>query len=42
MKTKEDSVGIFVVFNGDNKFEIGEGNDKHNVLMERKLCTCRA
>lgn len=41
-ENKEDSVGTFMVFNGDDGFEIGEGNDKHTVLMERKLCTCRA
>ena len=31
-----------VVFNGDQGFEIGEGDDKHTVILDKKLCTCRA
>ena len=30
-----------VVFNGENGFEIGEGDDKHTVFLDKKLCTCR-
>ncbi|XP_050210040.1 uncharacterized protein LOC126660525 [Mercurialis annua] len=30
------------VFNGDHGFEIGDGDDKHTVLLNRKACTCRA
>ena len=41
-ENKEDSVGTFIVFNGDDGFEISEANDKYTVLIERKLCTCRA
>lgn len=39
---KENSVGCKAIFNGDDGFEIGEGEDKHTVHIDRQLCTCRA
>ena len=30
-----------VVFNGENGFEIGKGDDKHTIFLDKKLCTCR-
>lgn len=30
-----------VEFNGDNGYEITEGDDRHTVCLERKRCTCR-
>ena len=31
-----------VVFNGDVGYEIGEGDDKHTVFLDKNLCTCRS
>ena len=39
---KESATGCKVVFNGDDGFEIGEGEDKHTIFLDRHLCTCRA
>ena len=30
------------MFNGVNGYEIGEGQDKHTVLLDKEMCTCRA
>ena len=30
-----------VIFNGDTGYEIGEGDDKHTVFLDKQLCTCR-
>ncbi|XP_057774982.1 uncharacterized protein LOC130993960 [Salvia miltiorrhiza] len=38
---KEDSISCQVLWNGDNGYEVGEGLDKHTVLLDRRLCTCR-
>eukprot|EP00257_Ricinus_communis_P016400 XP_015574566.1 uncharacterized protein LOC107261236 [Ricinus communis] len=38
---KENASGCRVVFNGQDGYEIGEGNNKHTVFLDRKLCTCR-
>ena len=38
---KEKALGCEVVFNGDVEFEIGDGEDKHTVFLDKKLCTCR-
>ena len=38
---RELTLGCEVVFNGDVGFEIGEGEDKHTVYIDKKLCTCR-
>ncbi|XP_050232965.1 uncharacterized protein LOC126681470 [Mercurialis annua] len=35
------SLGCKAVWNGDHGFEIGEGDDKHTVFIDKKLCTCR-
>lgn len=39
---KEAAFGCKVIFNGADGYEIGEGNDKHTVHLEKHLCTCRA
>ncbi|XP_050210068.1 uncharacterized protein LOC126660546 [Mercurialis annua] len=39
---KDMSLGCKAVWNGDHGFEIGEGDDKHTVFIDKKLCTCRA
>ena len=38
---KENALECEAVFNGDVGFEVGEGDDKHIVFIDRKLCTCR-
>ena len=38
---KEKALGCEVVFNGDVGFEIGDGEDKHTVFLDKKLCTYR-
>ena len=30
-----------VIFNGDDGYEIREGRNRHNVLLAKKMCTCR-
>ncbi|XP_065855345.1 uncharacterized protein [Euphorbia lathyris] len=30
-----------VEWNGDDGYEVSEGQDKHAVMLEKKLCTCR-
>ncbi|CAH9131929.1 unnamed protein product [Cuscuta epithymum] len=39
---KEAASGCNVIFNGDVGFEIGEGTDKHTVVLDKMVCTCRA
>ena len=39
---KDNCIGCKVVFNGEVGYEIGEGQDKHTVFLDKYLCTCRA
>ena len=39
---KELSMRCNLFFNGDDAYEISEGDDRHNVFLARKQCTCRA
>ncbi|CAH9123613.1 unnamed protein product [Cuscuta epithymum] len=39
---KEAVTGCNTIFNGDVGFEIGEGEDKHTVMLDKLICTCRA
>ncbi|XP_057791008.1 uncharacterized protein LOC131008130 [Salvia miltiorrhiza] len=41
MAAREDSTICQVLWNGDNGYEIGEGLEKHTVLLDRMQCTCR-
>lgn len=40
-QAKEATIGYRVIWNGDAGYEIGEGEDKHIVLVDINLCTCR-
>ncbi|KAH6812957.1 hypothetical protein C2S51_021975 [Perilla frutescens var. frutescens] len=37
----ELAFGCKVMFNGDNGYEIGDGDDRHKVFLDRCICTCR-
>ncbi|KAH6768920.1 hypothetical protein C2S51_014256 [Perilla frutescens var. frutescens] len=37
----ELAFGCKVMFNGDNGYEIGDGDDRHKVFLDRFICTCR-
>ncbi|XVE50629.1 hypothetical protein DITRI_Ditri01bG0178800 [Diplodiscus trichospermus] len=39
---KEEACGCRVIFNRDEGYEIGEGDDKHTVILNKQLGTCRA
>ncbi|XP_057791096.1 uncharacterized protein LOC131008220 [Salvia miltiorrhiza] len=39
---REDSMSCIILWNGDNGYEVGEGLDKHTVLLDKMQCTCRA
>ena len=39
---KDSCCGCKVMFNGVNGYEIGEGQDKHTVLLDKEMCTYRA
>ena len=39
---KMASLGCKVIFNGNDGFEIGDGDDRHTVFLDKHLCTCRA
>ena len=39
---KEIRLSSKVVFNGASGYEIGEGDDKHTVILDQQQCTCRA
>ncbi|XP_057793981.1 uncharacterized protein LOC131010465 [Salvia miltiorrhiza] len=38
---KCDAMSCKVIWNGEDGYEIGEFEDKHNVALDRKKCTCR-
>ncbi|XP_057780069.1 uncharacterized protein LOC130998672 [Salvia miltiorrhiza] len=38
---KSESMTCNVIWNGEDGYEIGEGEDKHTVSLDNKLCTCR-
>lgn len=40
-EAKEAATGCRVMWNGASGYEIGEGEYKHTVLLDRRLCTCR-
>ncbi|XP_057790925.1 uncharacterized protein LOC131008039 [Salvia miltiorrhiza] len=40
-EAKLASIGCKVLWNGAEGFEIGDGEDKHTVYIDKKLCTCR-
>lgn len=40
-ENKKYVVGCRVIWNGGTGYEIGEGEDKHTVLLDKRLCTCR-
>ena len=38
---KDSCMGCKVVFNGAVGYKIGEGMDKHTVILDKQFCTCR-
>ena len=36
------SRGCSIHFNGDDSYEVIDGNDRHVVYIDRRQCTCRA
>ncbi|XP_057789665.1 uncharacterized protein LOC131006527 [Salvia miltiorrhiza] len=40
-QNKSDSIKCHVVWNGEYGYEVSEGEDRHNVFVDTKKCTCR-
>lgn len=38
---KMATIGCNILFNGDSRYEIVEGEDTHTVFLDKRVCTCR-